>query len=161
MPCGRSKCPAGVPDGSICASRVPSALWAFQMVPFALRAFQVPFGRSRWFQVPTGPCIVHWQDGIAPYIISVLLSALGPPEALMELRRLWNARSANGTASGPGTPAALLVYCSLAGDIISVLISIAQHILFLSLLIDRLHTYCILNAYLMQSLRKIHLHALY
>ena len=31
-----------------------------------------------------GPCIVCWQDGIDPYIISVLI-------------RPWNARSANGT----------------------------------------------------------------
>ena len=43
-------------------------------------------------------CIVRWQDGIAPYIISVLLSALGTREALMERRSLWNARSSNGTA---------------------------------------------------------------
>ena len=53
-------------------------------------------------------CIVRWQDGIAPYSISVL-------------------------------------------------ISIAQNMLFLSLLIDRLQTCCRLNADLMQSLRKIHL----
>ena len=42
----------------------------------------MPFARSRWFHlrfarsigpagVPEGPCIVRWQDGIAPYSISV------------------------------------------------------------------------------------------
>ena len=36
-----------------------------------------------------GPCIVCWQDGINPYIISVLIRSAP-----------WNAQSAAGTASG-------------------------------------------------------------
>ena len=75
-----------------------------------------------------GLCIVRWQDGIAPYIISVLIpsasgtaSGLGPPAGLLEqsLGSTWNARSAFGTAA----PRPL--YCLLVGDIISVLLSAA------------------------------------
>ena len=59
-------------------------------------------------------CIVRWQDGIAPYIISVLLSP-GTPSGLLErppaLERppgYWNACSANGTIWNFGTALGLL-----------------------------------------------------
>ena len=75
------------------------------------------YGTASGPQGSCGPCIVCWQDGINPYIISVLLSP-GTREALLERPpAYWNARRATGTrealleppyrAAGPLGPFAL------------------------------------------------------
>ena len=129
-------------------------------------------------------CIVHWQEIVSPSYCSLdrplgYWNSLWPfgtraahlePLELLERRRLLERPI--GLLEPSGTPEGQLERAKrsqyivhwqdgIAPYSISVLISIAQHMLFFSFLIDRLHTCCRLNADLMQTLRKIHLLALY
>ena len=58
----------------------------------------LPLERAQGF---CGPCIVCWQDGINPYIISVLIRCRSPSlRPLERAKRYWNGLRPLGTPAG-------------------------------------------------------------